>query len=88
MKNIDEHAVNILKPAEIAYWSRILNVSPKHILRAVKATGSNLLKRMIWFLKAEGVLPHCFDIAKSSSDFIRYPLSVITLHLLIFAAGI
>lgn len=65
MKHIDEHVVNILKPAEVAYWSRILNVSPKHILHAVKATGSNLINRMIWFLKAEGVLPHHFEIGKS-----------------------
>jgi len=64
MKQIDQHYVNIAKPEEVAYWSRMLNVSPGHILHAVKATGSSMLNRMIWFLKAEGLLPHHFDVGK------------------------
>jgi hypothetical protein len=64
MKQIDQHCVNVSKPEEVAYWSRILNVSPTHLIHAVKATGSNLLNRMIFFLKAEGCLPHHFDLEK------------------------
>jgi hypothetical protein len=66
MKHIDQHCVNVSKPEEVAYWSRMLNISPVHLLHAVKATGSNLLNRMIWFLKAEGLVPRYFDIGKTS----------------------
>lgn len=58
----DQHRVNFSKPEEVAYWSKLLNVSPSNLLQAVKATGSNLLNRMIWFLKAEGLLPHHFNL--------------------------
>lgn len=64
MKQADQYCLNISKPEEVAYWSRILNLSPSHLIHAVKATGSNLLNRMIWFLKAEGLLPRYFDIVK------------------------
>ena len=64
MKQVDQQLVNIAKPEEVAYWSRVLNVSPSQILHAVKVTGSNMLHRMIWFLKAEGFLPHHFDEGK------------------------
>ncbi len=68
MKQIDQQSVNIEKPEEVAYWSRKLNVSPASLLHAFKATGSNLLNRMIWFLKAEGLLPRYFDL-KPTSQF-------------------
>lgn len=68
MKEIDQHCVNVSKPEEVAYWSRILNVSPGHIVHAVKATGSSMLNRMIWFLKAEDLLPRHFDLGKLSAS--------------------
>lgn len=58
----NEQSVNLAKPEEVAYWSKLLNVSPAHLLNAVQATGSNLLNRMIWFLKAEGLLPRYFNL--------------------------
>ncbi len=61
MRN-ENQSVNFSKPEEVAYWSKLLNVSPAHLLNAVKATGSNLLNRMIWFLKAEGLLPRHFNL--------------------------
>lgn len=64
MKQIDQHCVNLTKPEEVAYWSRLLNVSPGNLLNAVKATGSNLLSRVVWFLKAEGLLARHFDTSK------------------------
>lgn len=58
----NEQSVNFSKPEEVAYWSTLLNVSPSQLLHAVKATGSNLINRMIWFLKAEGCLPRYFNL--------------------------
>jgi hypothetical protein len=63
----DQPRVNFSKPEEVAYWCKLLNVSPANLLHAVKATGSNLLNRMIWFLKAEGVLPHHFNLNVSNT---------------------
>jgi len=60
MKN--EQSVNFDKPEEVAYWSKLLNVSPSHLIHALKATGSNLISRMIWFLKAEDLLPRYFNL--------------------------
>lgn len=54
--------LNLSKQEELAYWSRHLRVKPLHLLRAAKATGSNLLNRMVYYLKAEGLLPFHFDI--------------------------
>ncbi|HEX6913878.1 MAG TPA: DUF3606 domain-containing protein [Chitinophagaceae bacterium] len=61
MKHPDQQCVNLSKPEELIYWARKLNVKPLHLLHAVKVTGSNLLNRMIWYLKAEGLVPHHFE---------------------------
>ncbi|MCE3281345.1 MAG: hypothetical protein K0Q66_82 [Chitinophagaceae bacterium] len=66
MMQFDQHTVNISKAEDLAYWSRVLNISPIHLIKAFKATGSNLLPRIIWFLKAEGMLPHHFEPGKTS----------------------
>jgi hypothetical protein len=58
----DKAAINVTKPEEVAYWSRLLNVTPRQLMHAVKATGSNLVSRMIYYLKAEGILPQTFEL--------------------------
>jgi len=58
------HSINLAKPEELAYWSQLLKVSPIQLLKAARATGSNLLHRMVYYLKAEGMLPFHFDVDK------------------------
>ncbi len=65
MQNMDQQTVNLSKPEELAYWAKLLKVKPLHIIRAAKITGSNLVNRMIFFLKAEGVIPSYFDVSKA-----------------------
>ena len=67
MSRSEQQTLNPSKPEELAYWSRILNVAPTHLVQAIKATGSNLVNRMVWFLKAEGLLPHHFDLGKGAA---------------------
>jgi hypothetical protein len=57
-----QHSLNLSKPEEIAYWSGLLKVAPLHLIRAAKVTGSNLINRLIYYLKAEGLLPFHFDL--------------------------
>lgn len=64
MQQTDHQTIDTARPEEIAYWSGILGVAPSQLIQAIKATGSNLVNRMIWFLKAEGLMPHHFDLGK------------------------
>jgi hypothetical protein len=57
-------SVNLSKPEEVAYWSKLLQVAPLHLVRAAKITGSNLVNRLIYYLKSEGLLPFHFDLTK------------------------
>jgi hypothetical protein len=62
MQQPDNHTLNVTKPEDVAYWSTILKVAPLHLISAVKATGSTLVNRLIYYLKAEGLVPFYFDI--------------------------
>jgi hypothetical protein len=57
-----QHSLNLSRPEEVAYWSEILKVAPLHLVKAAKATGSNLIDRLIYYLKSEGMLPFHFDL--------------------------
>jgi hypothetical protein len=58
------HSLNLSRPEELAYWSRLLKVTPLHLVRAAKATGSNLIDRLVYYLKSEDILPFHFDLGK------------------------
>jgi hypothetical protein len=59
-----QHSLNLSRPEEVAYWSAVLKVAPLHLFKAAKATGSNLIDRLIYYLKSEGILPFHFDLGK------------------------
>jgi hypothetical protein len=62
MQTRAHQSLNLSKPEEVAYWSKLLQVAPLHLMRAAKVTGSNLINRMIYYLKSEGLLPFHFDL--------------------------
>jgi len=65
MQNRNDQIVNLSKPEELAYWAKLLKVKPLHLISAANITGSNLVNRLVFFLKAEGLIPSYFDISKS-----------------------
>lgn len=52
-----------IRKDNMTYWCKLLSVSHAQLVHAIKATGSNLLHRVVWFLKAEGCIPRHVDIA-------------------------
>lgn len=64
MQDWNRSSVDLSRPEEIAYWCRLLKIHPGHLAKAVKATGSTLVNRLVYFLKAEGLLPYHFDLGK------------------------